>query len=94
MLTRCVSNLAAMIEAGSETTSSTFMSVVLYLMANPSVVRRAQKEIAEVIGDKRSPTWNDEDDPPYIRSIVKDILRRRPVASVGSPHYTDGDIFY
>ncbi|KAK5459729.1 hypothetical protein LTS15_003858 [Exophiala xenobiotica] len=83
-----------MIEAGSETTSGTFNSVILYLMANPEVVKTAQKEIARVIGDSRSPTWDDEEDLPYIRAIVKEILRVRPVASVGSPHYTDGDIVY
>lgn len=83
-----------MIEAGSETTSSTFLSVILYLMSEPSVIQRAQQELARVVGDHRSPTWDDEEHLPYVRSIVKEILRLRPVASVGSPHYTDGDIVY
>ena len=83
-----------MIEAGSETTSSTFNSIILYLMVNPEVVKTAHDEIVRVIGDSRSPTWSDEENLPYVRSIVKEILRVRPVASVGSPHYTDADITY
>lgn len=83
-----------MIEAGSETTSGTFNSLLLHLMAAPNVVKKAQDEIARVVGDERSPTWKDEENLPYIRAIVKEILRVRPVASVGSPHYTDGDIIY
>jgi cytochrome P450 len=83
-----------MIEAGSETTSATFNSMILYLMSAPEAVRKAQEELARIVGDERSPTWDDEDQLPYIRSIVKEILRVRPVASVGSPHYTDGPMIY
>ena len=83
-----------MIEAGSETTSGTFNSMILYLTSAPEVVRKAQEEISRVVGDKRSPTWEDEEDLAYIRAIVKEVLRIRPVASVGSPHYTDGNVRY
>jgi cytochrome P450 len=83
-----------MIEAGSETTSGSFNSLVLYLMASPDVVKKAQDEISRVVGDERSPSWEHEEELPYIRAIVKELLRIRPVASVGSPRYTDGDIVY
>ena len=63
-------------------------------MSEPAVVKKAQDELARVVGDERSPTWDDEENLPYIRAIVKEILRIRPIASVGSPHYTDGDIVY
>jgi cytochrome P450 len=83
-----------MIEAGSETTSATFNTGLLYLMANPSVVTRAHDELITTVGDHRSPTFADEENLPYIRAIVKEVLRVRPVASVGSPHYTDADVVY
>lgn len=83
-----------MIEAGSETTSGSFNTTILYLMANTEVVKRAHEELSRVVGDDRSPNWGDEPNLPYIRAIIKEILRVRPVASVGSPHYTDGDIVY
>lgn len=85
---------AAMIEAGSETTSAALNSCVLYLAAYPEVQERAQKEIDAVVGDSRSPTFEDESSLPYIRAIAKELLRLRPVTNIGSPHYSTKDIIY
>lgn len=83
-----------MIEAGSETTSSALNSCIKYLAANPHVQQEANRELSAVIGDHRSPTFDDEPSLPYIRAIVKEILRIRPVTNIGSPHYTTGDVIY
>jgi hypothetical protein len=83
----------AMIEAGSETTSSTLNSCLLYLTAYPEVQKLAQKELDTVLQGE-SPTFNDEVVLPYIRSIVKEILRLRPVANIGSPRRSDEDVVY
>lgn len=82
-----------MIEAGSETTSS-LNSCMKYLAANPHVQQRAHEEIASIIGDSRSPTFDDEASLPYIRAIVREILRMRPVAQVGIPHYSTAPVTY
>lgn len=84
----------AMIEAGSETTSAALNSLMLYLSAYPSVQTRAHTELDAVIGDERSPTFADEEQLPYIRCIIKEILRLRPVTNMGTPHYTSADIIY
>ncbi|KAF2502665.1 putative O-methylsterigmatocystin oxidoreductase [Lophium mytilinum] len=83
-----------MIEAGSETTSSSVNSGFKYLAAYPEVQQKAHEEISRVIGDGRSPTFDDEDNLPYIRAMVKEILRLRPVTNLGSPHYTTEDMTY
>jgi cytochrome P450 len=82
-----------MIEAGSETTSSTLNSCILYLIAHPEVQKIAQKEIDEAL-QGRSPTFEDEDRLPYCRAIEKEILRVRPVANIGSPRRSDEDVIY
>lgn len=82
-----------MIEAGSETTSSTLNSCILYLSANPSVQKAAQKELDTILSG-RSPTFDDENQLPYCRAIVKEILRLRPVANIGSPRKSDEDVVY
>jgi len=79
--------IKAMIEAGSETTSSTLNSCLLYLLANPSIQSTAQKEL-DALG--HSPTFSDEPSLPYIRAIVKEILRLRPVANIGSTQIRRG----
>ena len=83
-----------MIEAGSETTSSTFNSAIKYLARYPEAQKSAHEELSRVIGDSRSPTFDDEADLPYIRAMVKETLRIRPVANIGSPHYTTSDLTY
>lgn len=83
-----------MIEAGSETTSSALNSCILYLSAHPEVRARAHEELSRVIGSGRSPSFQDEESLPYIRAIVKETLRIRPVTNMGTPHYTTADITY
>ncbi|KAJ4371987.1 hypothetical protein N0V83_003760 [Neocucurbitaria cava] len=84
----------SMIEAGSETTSAALNTAILYLSANPDVRRKAHEEMDRVIGSSRSPSFADEPDLPYIRAIVKETLRLRPVTNIGTPHYTTAPITY
>jgi cytochrome P450 len=74
-----------MIEAGSETTSSTLNSCLLYLLANPAIQKTAHTELGTILPPDRGPTFSDEPHLPYIRAIVKEILRLRPVANIGGP---------
>jgi cytochrome P450 len=83
-----------MIEAGSETTSSALNSCILYLSAYPDVRVCAHEELDRVVGQNRSPGFDDAPQLPYIRSIVKEILRLRPVTNMGTPHYTTADTYY
>lgn len=69
----------AMIEAGSETTSSALNSCVKYFAAYPEAQAKAFADIQRVVGEGRMPTFKDEPDLPYIRACVKEVLRIRPV---------------
>lgn len=84
----------SMIEAGSETTSSALNTAILYLTANPDVQRKAFAEIAKAVGPSRSPTFDDEPNLPYIRAIVKETLRLRPVTNIGTPHASTAPVVY
>jgi len=83
-----------MIEAGSETTSSTLNSCIKYLAASPAAQARANEELSSVVGNYRSPTFDDEEHLPYLRAMVKEILRLRPTTNIGIPHYTTVDVIY
>ncbi|QKX53806.1 uncharacterized protein TRUGW13939_00886 [Talaromyces rugulosus] len=83
-----------MIEAGSETTSSALNSCVKYFAAYPEAQAKAYDELRRVVGESRVPAFEDEQDLPYIRACVKEVLRIRPVTNIGSPHYTTADIVY
>jgi cytochrome P450 len=84
----------SLIEAGSETTSAALNTAILYLSAKPEVQRKAQSEIYKIVGSSHSPSFDDEDSLPYIRAIVKETLRMRPVTNIGTPHYTTAPITY
>lgn len=80
-----------MIEAGSETTSSTLNTTLKYLAAHPAAQSRAAAELDSTVGSTRSPTFADEPALPYIRAIAKEVLRLRPITNFGTPHYTTDD---
>jgi hypothetical protein len=59
------------------------------------VIPKAHEELDRVVGRKRSPTWTDEENLPYIRAVVKEAFRWRPVAVLGgTPHANTEDDYY
>lgn len=60
----------------------------------PNVMKRAQAEIDDVVGRDRLPTFADRENLPYIRAIVKEVLRWRPVGPLGLPRRTSQDDVY
>lgn len=56
---------------------------ILAMTLYPSVMRKAQAEIDAVVGRDRVPNFRDEPSLPYIRAIVKETLRWRPVGPLG-----------
>ena len=70
----------ALIEGGSDTTSSFTNAMVLAVTAFPDAQRKAQEELDRVVGSDRAPEWEDLQDLPYIRALLKEVHRFRPVA--------------
>ncbi|KAI1608317.1 cytochrome P450 [Exophiala viscosa] len=83
-----------LIEAGSETTGTTLNNFLLCMVLHPQAVKEAQEEIDRVIGSNRLPVWEDEKNLPYVRALVKEVLRWRPVNKFGMPHATSEDDWY
>ncbi|KAF8209627.1 cytochrome P450 [Mycena galopus ATCC 62051] len=76
-----------LIEGGSDTTSYYLQSLILALIAYPDVQRRAHEEIDRVVGEHRMPTLEDLEEMPYIRAMILEAHRFRPVAPL-LPHST------
>ncbi|KAF7369234.1 putative cytochrome P450 [Mycena venus] len=77
-----------LIETGSETTTSYLQSLVLALVAYPEAQKKAQEEIDRVVGEHRMPTLDDLEHMPYVRAMILETHRFRPVAPFGIPHCT------
>ncbi|KAF8462220.1 cytochrome P450 [Russula ochroleuca] len=83
-----------MFGAGFETTSTTLMWWTLAMVAFPEVQRRAQAELDAVVGRERLPTYADAPRLPYVRAIIKEVIRWRPVVRLGLPHVAAEDDWY
>lgn len=84
-----------LLEAGSDTTSSTLYAFVQAMLVYPDAQRKAQAEIDRVIGPSRIPVMNDLDQLPYIRCCMKESLRWMPTTIMGAvPHAVTQDDEY
>jgi cytochrome P450 len=64
-----------MMEGGSDTSSAIIIACIHALTKWPEVLKKAQKEIDSVVGEDRTPVWDDYDRLPYIAAMVKEAMR-------------------
>ncbi|KZT56636.1 cytochrome P450, partial [Calocera cornea HHB12733] len=74
-------------------TAATLTFFVLAMLLHPEVMRTAQGDLDNVVGDK-PPTFQDKERLPYLFAIVKEVLRWRPPAPMGLPHAASEDFQY
>lgn len=84
-----------LLEAGSDTTSSTLYAFVQAMLLYPEVQQKAFEEIERVVGGDRLPTMEDDKDLPYVRACMKESLRWMPTTILGAvPHAVTEDDWY
>ncbi|GLJ32532.1 hypothetical protein SUGI_0654570 [Cryptomeria japonica] len=81
--------LLELLSAGSDTTTTTIEWAMVELIANPHVMRQAQKELEEVISFNRKVEESDIDHLPYLHAIVKEVFRLHPALPLALPHRAD-----
>ena len=64
------------------------------MLAYPETQARAHAELDAVIGRTRLPTFADYPHLPYIRAMVKELLRWRPITPITTPHRSTQDDWY
>lgn len=64
------------------------------MLRHPEVQRKAQEEIDRVVGPLRMPTFDDYPSLPYMRALVQEVSRWRPVSSGGFLHALTEDVQY
>ncbi|CAK7565429.1 MAG: hypothetical protein SEPTF4163_003346 [Sporothrix epigloea] len=86
---------AAVYAAGQDTTWATLVVLILNMIRNPAVLKKAQQVLDDALGD-RLPTFADRGRPElvYIEHIVSETLRWCPVSPLGVPHRTIDDDNY
>uniref|UniRef100_A0AAA9SL17 Steroid 17-alpha-hydroxylase/17,20 lyase n=1 Tax=Bos taurus TaxID=9913 RepID=A0AAA9SL17_BOVIN len=72
--------------AGVETTTSVIKWIVAYLLHHPSLKKRIQDDIDQIIGFNRTPTISDRNRLVLLEATIREVLRIRPVAPTLIPH--------
>jgi len=77
---------ASMYSGGADTMVSATVTFFLAMSLYPEVQAKAQREIDQVIGTNRLPSYKDRDSLPYLNALIKEVLRWNPVVPLGVPH--------
>lgn len=75
-----------LMEGGSDTSSSIILAFIHAMTKWPQVLKKAQAEIDNVIGEDRTPVWSDYGSLPYVAATVKEAMRWRPAVPLAFPH--------
>lgn len=75
-----------MMEGGSDTSSAIIIAFIHAMTKWSEVMKKAQKEIDRVVGEDRTPGWEDYEKLPYVAATVKEAMRWRPVVPLAFPH--------
>ena len=72
--------------AALDTTTQTLEMFVMAALENQDKIHTAQSELDQVVGRGRLPSPEDEGDLPYVRAVIEEVLRWRPIIIGGIPH--------
>ncbi|KAG6808620.1 hypothetical protein H0H92_003467 [Tricholoma furcatifolium] len=72
-------------------TASSLQTLILACIRYPEWMYTAQKEIDNVVGSDRLPSFKDRPYLPYVEAVVRETLRWRPAARFGLPHVSTAD---
>ncbi|BFZ12387.1 hypothetical protein BsWGS_15427 [Bradybaena similaris] len=88
-LRRVIANLFI---AGSETTSTTMLWFMLYMIHHQDVQKKIFKEIEEVVGLERAPTMNDKTKLNYLNAAIMETQRIASIVPFSLIHMCTADV--
>lgn len=86
--------MGELLSAGSETTATCIIWIILYLIRNPEIQDRLHADIDCVIGNDRTPVLADKINLPYLEATILEGLRIAPVAPLSVPHAVHEDVSF
>ncbi|KAG9628843.1 cytochrome P450, partial [Aureobasidium melanogenum] len=82
-----------LIIGAADTSKMSTWSFLEAMMTYPEVQEKGHQEIFKIVGD-RLPVFEDLEQIPYVRCLMKEVWRWRPPVSLGHPHTTTRDLEY
>lgn len=81
----------SLLQAGTDTSSSTIEWAMALLLNNPLVLVKAKEEIDVIVGTSRLLEERDLSCLPYLHGIITETLRMYPIAPHLAPHQASSD---
>ncbi|KAF8607576.1 cytochrome P450 [Ceratobasidium sp. AG-I] len=82
------------LEGGPDIVTAALLTCIMTLVQHPESQRRAQTEIDRISDEATLPRWQDQQSYPFVRAVIKEVLRWRPTSPIGIPHRLEQDDHY
>nr|AVZ23852.1 cytochrome P450 [Thanatephorus cucumeris] len=82
------------LEGGSDIVAGVILTCILILIKDTPSQERARKEIDALYDEDTLPRWIDEQAMPFVRAVIKEVLRWRPPLPIAIPHRLEQDDYY
>ncbi|KAG6328637.1 hypothetical protein ID866_10452 [Astraeus odoratus] len=80
--------------AGAETTAIALMNAILAAAGHPEAQARVQRELDQVVGRDKSPSWEDASSLPQMNAFIMEAARWKPVLPLGIAHRVSKDVIW
>ena len=90
--TSLLNNFCTLFLAGHDTTATTLSMALNLLALNPAAQDKAREEAKAVVGEKKSPSFEDQKQMPYITNVIKETMRMYPPVMVMPPRELTKDV--
>lgn len=84
--------IADLFGAGTETTSTTLLWAMMYMVTYPDIQRAIQREIDAVLDEGQPPRWSDRERMPYVQACIHELQRMADIVPFSVPHCTSDDV--
>lgn len=71
---------------GTDTTAASVLILINALLEYPECLKKAHAELDRVIGHDRYPNWDEQDQLPYLRALIKEQQRWRTINPLSKSH--------
>lgn len=79
------------LEGGSDIVAGAILACILALIHDVESQKRARGEIDGLYDEDTLPKWADEQEMPFVRAVIKEVLRWRPPLPMAIPHRLEQD---
>nr|B5UAQ8.1 RecName: Full=Cheilanthifoline synthase; Short=CHS; AltName: Full=Cytochrome P450 719A5 [Eschscholzia californica]ANY58153.1 CYP719A5 [synthetic construct]BAG75113.1 cheilanthifoline synthase [Eschscholzia californica] len=86
-----ISAVLEVYDLGVDSTASTAVWALTFLVREPRVQEKLYKEIIDLTGGERSVKVEDVSKLPYLQAVMKETMRMKPIAPMAIPHKTSRD---